>query len=113
MYSMKHGCGNSNASHHVSGESHQDLLREDLLAKMPQERLYRFRAEMVLNSNVHKAGLKCAGTSILFKVSSTGGHGYQYEQSTPLPLSEECGVEGKTIGACHAALAREEVEVCA
>lgn len=113
MYSMKRGRGNSNASHHVSGESHRDLPREDLLAETPRERLCRFGAEMVLNSDVREAGLRCAGTSVLFKVSSAGGRGYRYERSTPLPLSEECGAEDRTIGARRGASAREEVNVCA
>src|SRR5438309_6182818 len=113
MYSMKRGRGNSNASHHVSGESHRDLPREDLFVETPRERLCRFGAEMVLNSDVREAGLRCAGTSVLFKVSSAGGRGYRYDRSTPLPLSEECGAEGGTIGARRGTSAREDGKVCA
>jgi hypothetical protein len=79
MYSRKRGRGNSNASHHVSGESHRDFPREGrcLLIERSREKLRRFGAEIVLNSEFREAGLRCAGTwRVLVMVSGAGGCGY-------------------------------------
>ena len=112
MYSIKRGRGNSNASHHVSGESHRDFPREEV-DLLTEERLRRFGAEMVLNSEVREAGLRCAGTSVLIRVFGAEGRGYWYERSTPLPLSEERGAEGGTMGVRRGASAREEIKALA
>jgi len=78
MYSRKRGRGNNNASHHVSGESHRDLPREGrcLLIEKSREKLRKFGAEIVLNSEVREAGLRCAGTwRVLVRVSGAEGGG--------------------------------------
>ena len=75
MYSRKRGRGKSNASHHVSGESHRDFPREGMCLPIEKsrEKLRRFGAEIVLNSEVREAGLRCAGTwLVLVKVSGCG-----------------------------------------
>ena len=80
---------------------------------MTEERLRRFGAEMVLNSEVREAGLRCAGTSVLIRVFGAEGRGYWYERSTPLPLSEERGAEGRTMGVGRGTSAREEIKALA
>jgi hypothetical protein len=56
---------------------------------MPRGRLRRLGAEIVLKSEVREAGLRCAGISVLFRVSGAGGRGYLYEGSMSLPFPEE------------------------